>query len=178
VNHSGTIRGLDLQEQTPLNCSQNAKILDNGENNHCEWGMVSRDGWVVYEDAENYILDENDWWVPTSRSCSTSTPQTDVTNPQRSPNFPNGVHADTAKACGALCKSDSACQGWVWDSSGGALCWPLQSWSATTPASDRVFGDCAVRSQQNNDVHDLYGFFHGHDYFGAMADFVKVRLRM
>jgi hypothetical protein len=113
-NLLGTIRGLDQQDNTPLNwcvsvcacvcvrggglssrcerasemgvqdcgrlvlyivcwhfycpllsCStQNVLILDNGEYNHCEWGMVSRDGWVVYDDTENYILDSNDWCVP------------------------------------------------------------------------------------------------------------------
>lgn len=52
----GTIRGLDGQNNTPLNCTLNAGILDNGENNHCEWGLVSRDGWVVYDDTQNYIL--------------------------------------------------------------------------------------------------------------------------
>ena len=29
-------------------------------------------------------------------------------------------------------------------------------------------------SQQNGDVQDLYGFFHGHDYPGALADFIAV----
>ena len=43
--------------------SQNVLIDDNGEHNHCEWGMVSRDGWVVYDDTPNYILDANDWLV-------------------------------------------------------------------------------------------------------------------
>ncbi len=27
---------------------------------------------------------------------------------------------------------------------------------------------------QNVDAVDLYGFFHGHDYFGALQDFVSV----
>ncbi len=43
--------------------SQNVLIDDNGEHNHCEWGIVSRDGWVVYDDTSNYILDANDWLV-------------------------------------------------------------------------------------------------------------------
>ena len=36
-NLLGTIRGLDGQGQTPLNCSVNNGVLDNGEYNHCEW---------------------------------------------------------------------------------------------------------------------------------------------
>jgi len=43
-NLLGTIRGLDGQDQTPLNCTLNKDILDNGEYNHCEWAVISRDG--------------------------------------------------------------------------------------------------------------------------------------
>ncbi len=50
-NLLGTIRGLDRQGPTPLNCTLNAAILDNNELNHCEWGLVSRDGWAVYDDS-------------------------------------------------------------------------------------------------------------------------------
>ena len=51
-----------LQSATPLNCTVNAGVDDNGEFNHCEWGLVSRDGWVVYDDSFNAFTDENDWW--------------------------------------------------------------------------------------------------------------------
>ncbi len=57
----GAVRGLDGQGPTPLNCTQNAGIDDNGEFNHCEWGLVSRDGWVVYNDTLNACTDQNDW---------------------------------------------------------------------------------------------------------------------
>ena len=43
-NLLGTIRGLDQQGATSLNCTENANTLDNSENNHCEWGLISRDG--------------------------------------------------------------------------------------------------------------------------------------
>ena len=39
-NLLGTIRGLDGQVRTPLNCTLNAGVDDNGEFNHCEFGMV------------------------------------------------------------------------------------------------------------------------------------------
>ena len=38
-NLLGTIRGQDGQSATPLNCTINAGVDDNGEFNHCEWGM-------------------------------------------------------------------------------------------------------------------------------------------
>jgi hypothetical protein len=70
-------RKLFLQEgcslcSRPLNCTVNAVTQDNGENNHCEWGVISRDGWAVYDDSENFVLDSNDWWVPTSTNISVS----------------------------------------------------------------------------------------------------------
>lgn len=61
--------------------------------------MVSRDGWVVYDDSPNYILDANDWWVPNANGSGT---------------------------------------------------------------------------RQNGDALDLYGFFHGHDYAGALQDFTGI----
>ena len=61
--------------------------------------MVSRDGWVAYDDHENFVLDENDWWVPNANRTGT---------------------------------------------------------------------------QQNHDVEDVYGFYHGHDYAGALSDFTLI----
>ncbi len=86
------------QSNTPLNCTQNAGTLDNGEYNHCEWGVVSRDGWVVYDDTQNFILDENDWWVsnnapPQPRACNPPATGTDVGSSTRSASFQNGATA-------------------------------------------------------------------------------------
>ena len=64
-NLLGTVRGQDMQAATPLNCTINANVQDNGEYNHCEWGLISRDGWVVYDDTNNAHTDENDWWSTT-----------------------------------------------------------------------------------------------------------------
>lgn len=72
-NLLGTIRGLDDQGATPLNCTLNAAILDNGEFNHCEWGLVSRDGWAVYDDSLNFELDGEDWWVPGAAGAPNAT---------------------------------------------------------------------------------------------------------
>lgn len=33
------------------------------ESLHCAWGLVSRDGWVVYNDTDGVALDERDWPV-------------------------------------------------------------------------------------------------------------------
>ncbi len=38
----------------------------------------------------------------------------------------------------------------------------------------RQTGNATTASLQNQDAMDLYGFFHGHDYFGAIADFVSI----
>jgi hypothetical protein len=135
-NLLGTIRGLDGQDNTPLNCTQNVGILDNGELNRelgtccslhvmhcatvsalapppprladCEWGMVSRDGWVVYDDTQNYILDANDWWVPTGgppppRSCAAGTAGTDASSPVRAAEFPDGIKVRDPVQPVALC---------------------------------------------------------------------------
>jgi len=56
-NLLGTIRGQDGQAATDLNCTNNKGVQDNGEFNHCEWGLVSRDGWVVYDDSDNAFTD-------------------------------------------------------------------------------------------------------------------------
>ena len=132
-NLLGTIRGLDGQGPTPLNCTLNAGIDDNGEFNHCqlfhiwkravsstfvfvggsfqlvfilhplrtgEWGLVSRDGWVIYNDTLNACTDANDWWSadglpPAPRNCTAPAANTDAVNPARSSMFPDGIQAAT-----------------------------------------------------------------------------------
>ena len=69
-NLLGTIRGLDEQGGTPLNCTTNKGTLDNGEFNHCSWGLISRTGWAIYDDTPSVCLDGNDWWSTSGvRSC-------------------------------------------------------------------------------------------------------------
>jgi hypothetical protein len=60
--------------------------------------MVSRDGWVVYDDTQNFILDENDWWVPVNssgptppRTCNAGTAGTDAASPTRAAEYPDGT---------------------------------------------------------------------------------------
>ena len=101
-NLLGTIRGLDGQAHTPLNCTLNRGVDDNGEFNHCEFGMVSRDGWVAYDDSVNFALDANDWWAPRpsgARSCSAPLAGTDTTGPTNSANFPQGTTVADIGAC-------------------------------------------------------------------------------
>ena len=180
-NLLGTIRGLDGQGNTPLNCTLNALILDNGEYNHCEWGLVSRDGWAIYDDSANYILDDMDWWVPTNpgpvnRTCTAGTTGTDVVSSTRSASFPSGTTAATASACCAACMGAADCVAWVWENDGSGNCWPLAGWAGTQSSATRTFGQVSTQpgSQQNGDALDLYGFFHGLDYAGALADFIQV----
>lgn len=178
-NLLGTIRGLDGQDQTPLNCTTNSGIDDNGEYNHCEWGMVSRDGWVVYDDTINFALDANDWWSTdsgTPRQCLAQQAGTDVVNPTNSMNFPSGTTVASPEDCCNACLSDPTCRsGYVFDTSAGDSpnCWPLSGHTGIKSAQNRIFSN--MKSPQGNaDGMDLYGFFHGHDYFGALNEFVQI----
>lgn len=182
-NLLGTIRGLDGQDQTPLNCTQNRNIDDNGEFNHCEWGVISRDGWVVYDDSSNFVLDGNDWWIPNnrplpSRSCYPAQKGVDVSGPSRSSLFPDGTKATSEADCCKQCMTAPDCVAWVYDSSGSDMCYPLSGYSSTHAALARSFGvttnETFYATLQNADSFDGYGFFHGHDYFGALKDFVAV----
>eukprot|EP00948_MAST-09A_sp_MAST-9A-sp1_P001242 g1242.t1 len=91
-NLLGTIRTLDQQGPTSLNCSVN-KQTEANMYLHCEWGLISRDGWVIVDDTSNQVINPTTGW---------------------------------------------------WE--------------------DRE----AIEGYQ-----DLIGFFHGHDYEGALADFVQ-----
>ena len=177
-NLLGTIRGQDGQSATPLNCTLNKGVDDNGEFNHCEWGLVSRDGWVAYDDTPNFCLDANDWWSTTGakRECGAQQAGMDAANPANSPTYPEGTVAADAGACCATCLADAACLGgYVFDTSAGATpnCWPLSSAGGFKPAANRVTA-LASNPSSNADAVDVYGLFHGHDYFGALADYTLI----
>jgi hypothetical protein len=62
-NLLGTIKSLDQLGVTPLNCTLNANISVHDETLHCEWGLISRDGWSVVDDSSNWALTEGaEWW--------------------------------------------------------------------------------------------------------------------
>jgi hypothetical protein len=61
-NLLGTIRSLDQLNVISLNCTENANVTINGESLHCEWGLISRNGWVVYDDTQNWGLTSQNWW--------------------------------------------------------------------------------------------------------------------
>jgi len=62
-NLLGTIRSLDKLDVPPLNCSLATAFVWN-ESQHCEWGLVSRDGWAIYNDTAARALGPDDWWAP------------------------------------------------------------------------------------------------------------------
>ena len=177
-NLLGTIRGQDGQSATPLNCTLNAKVDDNGEYNHCEWGLVSRDGWVVYDDTPNVCLDGTGWWSTAggSRACGAQMAGTDAANPANSAAYPFGTTVASAAACCATCLADASCTaGYVFDTTPGDSpnCWPLASVGGEKQASNRILA-LTTNPASNTDAFDLYGLFHGHDYFGAIADYTQI----
>ena len=77
-NLLGTIRSLDEVGVVPLNCTVNANVSSltttppwadgrqiqiHDESLHCEWGLVSRQGWAVVDDAPNAALSAEYWWA-------------------------------------------------------------------------------------------------------------------
>ena len=62
-NLLGTIKSLDLLGPTSLNCTENKNITVHGEDLHCSWGLISRDGWAVIDDSKTYALDSDNWWT-------------------------------------------------------------------------------------------------------------------
>ena len=162
-NLLGTIRGQDGQAATNLNCTLNAGVDDNGEYNHCEWGLVSRDGWVVYDDSANAFTDENDWWSTTGkvapppppapsapRNCSVTLAETDAASPSNCAKQP-GTAKDQGDCC-AKCMADKTCTAYVFateDGAGGSKggCWTLKSTGGKKPnTKGRVLGLVGAQS--------------------------------
>lgn len=69
---------------------------------------------------------------------------TDVTGPQRSQMFPNGLKGQTEAQCCAACNSDETCIAWVWSDGShpdpAGNCWPLASYASAQPTAGRVLG--------------------------------------
>jgi alpha-glucosidase (family GH31 glycosyl hydrolase) len=62
TNLLGTIRSLDLLGPVSLNCSVWVGQMVNRESLHCEYGLISRDGWATIDDSTNWGLDSFDFW--------------------------------------------------------------------------------------------------------------------
>ena len=45
---------------------------------HCEWGVVSRGGWSIYNDTANYCLGDEDWWATGDSSTTRNVAGTDL----------------------------------------------------------------------------------------------------
>ncbi len=68
-NLLGTIRSLDQLGVVSLNCTENANITVHAEELHCEWGVVSRNGWAVINDTGNQALSEGTRGAQCFRFC-------------------------------------------------------------------------------------------------------------
>jgi hypothetical protein len=76
-------------------------------------------------------------------ACASPRAGFDVSNPRRSPAYPNGLNDTTQATCCAACNSDAFCTAFVFNSAPGARgnnCWPLSGYSALVPAADRLTG--------------------------------------
>lgn len=62
ANLLGTIRTLDSLGVVPLNCTYWEGRQVAKESLHCEWAVIGRAGWAIYDDSTNWGLDSNDWW--------------------------------------------------------------------------------------------------------------------
>ena len=76
-NLKGTVYGLDMQIVLDLDCSKAQPFAghtewgragkDRGIHQNglmCQYGLVSRSGWALVDDADNMVVDvERDWWV-------------------------------------------------------------------------------------------------------------------
>jgi alpha-glucosidase (family GH31 glycosyl hydrolase) len=78
ANLLGTIKSLDQLGPISLNCTENANVTVHNEQLHCEWGVVSRDGWSVYDDSNNYVLGADDWWATSDIHESTNQDSKDL----------------------------------------------------------------------------------------------------
>ena len=152
-------------------------------------GLVSRDGWVVYDDSDNAFTDKDDWWSTTGpspgpappsplRNCSAQVQTgTDCSSCSNCDGVPEGGYdAADESACCAKCVSISSCVAWVYDPA-GKHCWPLAQSAGTKKAADRSYGTVGpqhvkpgqpVGPQFSMVSEDVYGFFHGLDFKSAL----------
>lgn len=62
-NLLGTIKSLDELGVQTLNCTLCANQKVHDESLHCEWGLISRDGWSIVDDTDNWALTPGaEWW--------------------------------------------------------------------------------------------------------------------
>lgn len=62
-NLFGTIRSLDDLGPVSLNCTENSWMSVHSESLHCEWGVVSSQGWTIVNDTSNQALtSQAEWW--------------------------------------------------------------------------------------------------------------------
>uniref|UniRef100_A0A6B2KX16 DUF5110 domain-containing protein n=1 Tax=Arcella intermedia TaxID=1963864 RepID=A0A6B2KX16_9EUKA len=70
ANLLGTIKSLDEVNAQTLNCDANKNVRVHDESLHCEWGLISRLGWAVYDDTTNWGLDKTFFWDSPNRDLA------------------------------------------------------------------------------------------------------------
>jgi len=78
-------------------------------------------------------------------TCATVFPNTDASNPQRTPKYPNGIMGATQASCCAACDGDPDCTFWVFalpskPDPSGQNCWLLRGVTATFSNDGRISG--------------------------------------
>ena len=85
-NLKGTVFGLDMQTVLDLDCTKIHPLAhatswgragkDRGIHQNdimCEWGLVSKSGWSIVDDAANMVIDPStDWWVGSPGTSNTN----------------------------------------------------------------------------------------------------------
>lgn len=117
------------------------------------------------------------WWSTNgTRRPLAQYPGMDAVNPSNSATYPQGTTVANLAACMNTCLADSFClSGYVWDTNADTPnCWPLASIGGLKNVTDGRVTGTVSNPTSNTDIMDLYGFFHGHDYFGALAEFTLI----
>eukprot|EP00026_Physarum_polycephalum_P002216 Phypoly_transcript_02221.p1 GENE.Phypoly_transcript_02221~~Phypoly_transcript_02221.p1 ORF type:complete len:941 (-),score=116.19 Phypoly_transcript_02221:93-2759(-) len=142
-NLLGTIRTLDtINGSTPLYCP--SMTPDDEYTNHCTLGVISRDGWAIYDDSESASWDNDPtwpWFAPPSTNGSCNVSYND-----RIDCLPGG---GTQQQCAAkqCCWSPDAAAGVPW---------------------------CFYSGPAETSYQDMYFFGYGHNYVQALQDFTQL----
>ena len=119
------------------------------------FGSVAIDSKATFTlaDPNGTVLTTSTLFAPSSFSnknapkdtCAQVQNSTDVTNPQRSPKYPDGLSGQTLQSCCTICNNDPDCNIFVWADNthpdpSGKNCWMLTAVDSFIPKAGRSSG--------------------------------------